>query len=343
MSRISTLAVRRVRGFTLVELLVVIAIIGVLIARSLPAVQAAREAARRQSMCQYLKQLGMGCHLHESALKHFPTGGWAFQWTGDPDKGFGPLQPGGWCYNVLPYIEQGTLREIGAGQTDLQKKTSLIIVKQQPIGTFICPSRRAVRTYPLPPPGSPYGGEQEISINVNTTTGFNKTDYAANAGDLVSITGLGPSTYAAGVPAAIPDATQTGVIFTHSKVKGSDIADGLSHTIMLGEKYLNPDQYENGCNGGDNNSMMNGSDTDNLRWVCNNVNDINHAPLQDTPGIGLGSFDPWTESFGSAHSGAAQFIFCDGSVQSIRYEVDIMTFHCLGHRNDGLQVKSSGF
>ena len=100
-------------GFTLVELLVVITIIGILIALLLPAVQAAREAAR-QTQCQNnLKQLALGCLNHESITKRLPTDGWGFAWTGDADRGNDWRQPGGWIYNILPYIEQQPLHDLG--------------------------------------------------------------------------------------------------------------------------------------------------------------------------------------------------------------------------------------
>ena len=106
---------RTLHGFTLVELLVVIAIIGILVAILLPAVQSAREAARRIQCTNNIKQLALGCLNHQSAQGFFPTGGWTNGWQPDPDQRVGKPQPGNWLFCILPQIEMDGLYGMAAG------------------------------------------------------------------------------------------------------------------------------------------------------------------------------------------------------------------------------------
>ena len=101
-------------GFTLVELLVVIAIIATLMGLLLPAVQSVREAARRVQCANNLRQLATGMLTFENTNKHLPSGGWAWTWAADPDRGSSVEQPAGWLYSILPFIEQTATHELGA-------------------------------------------------------------------------------------------------------------------------------------------------------------------------------------------------------------------------------------
>lgn len=123
----------RRRAFTLVEVLVAIGIVGILIALLLPAVQSARESSRRTSCANNVRQLAVAFNLHEQAQHFFPTGGWGADWVGDPDRGFDDKQPGGWIYNILPFIEESSLRALGKGLPDSAKRTAAAQMLQIPI------------------------------------------------------------------------------------------------------------------------------------------------------------------------------------------------------------------
>jgi prepilin-type N-terminal cleavage/methylation domain-containing protein len=152
------------RGFTLVELLVVIAIIGVLVALLLPAIQAAREAARRTQCLNQLKQIGLSMQNHVSALGSFPTGGnaWGSEilnyttgGTNNPGRPNGPNKQGlGWAYQVLPYLEQANIKSL----VDQEALMTSVIPG------YFCPSRRSPQIV------------QTSGVGANTTV---LMDYAA--------------------------------------------------------------------------------------------------------------------------------------------------------------------
>jgi prepilin-type N-terminal cleavage/methylation domain-containing protein len=313
------------RGFTLVELLVVIAIIGVLIGLLLPAINAAREAGRRMQCGNQLRQLGLGCINHEATFGFLPTGGWVWYFAGDPDRGFGRDQPGGWTYNVLPFIESKSVRDMGAGQTLAQKKATAAIRGATVIPTFYCPTRRVARLYP-----NPYNPDNASPIDKAA-----RTDYAANAGsantgvfwkpphtDNVATIGRGSNPY--------PDvSSDDGVIFTTSVVRFVHITDGTNNTYLLGEKYLNPDHWTDGGEYTDNNPLYSGFDWDWERWGWYTSATDNGAPMQDQPG------NSQYEVFGSAHPAVLNMVMCDGSVHAIAYTIDPQVHYYLCSRNDG--------
>ena len=132
-------------AFTLVGLLVVITIIGILISLLLPAVQAAREAARRLQCASNLKQIGLATSSFESSCGHLPPDGWGIIWLGDPDHGRDWKQPGGWIYNLLPFVEQQGLHDMQSGQTG----------SPGPLPRLKCSPRRWRSSIVQPPPLAP--------------------------------------------------------------------------------------------------------------------------------------------------------------------------------------------
>ena len=326
---------RKRSAFTLVELLVVIAIIGILIAMLLPAVQAAREAARRMQCQNKLKQLGIGLQLHHDSHGFYPSGGWGWFWIGDPDCGTGRGQPGGWIFSVLPYIEQGQLYRMGEGKGIADKRNALKAMSETPVDSFVCPSRRSTKAYPCNAwsyPMTPYNATYPIDTG-------GKTDYAANVGNTDRVQyERGPynlnqgndSNYWAGRDAANPIPDYTGIIFLRSEISIDDITDGTSQTIMIGEKCLNPDEYTTGEDPGDNWSLFHGFDSDSHRGTPDGV-----VPIRDTSGI-TGDLGQW----GSAHPSGCNFMFCDGSVRSIFYDIDTYVLALYCNRHDGQVIES---
>ena len=320
-------------AFTLVELLVVITIIGILIALLLPAVQAAREAARQVQCKNHLKQLGLAALHHEQTHGYLPTGGWGYLWVGDADRGFDKRQPGGWLYNILPYIEQEALYDMPAdGQSHritARQRDGAAKMGEVPISAFICPSRRSAILYPRPR----WQWPSVQLINANTTPVAAACDYAANAGDFAPVGFEGPYSLQQGDgnfnwSHYLPFEKSTGVNYLRSEVKIADIRDGTSATYLVGEKYINADHYFTGMDSGDDSNVYEGHGVDSLRWTSLDWGE----PRQDQPGVTNYGI------FGSAHANGFHMAFCDGSVQMINYSIDLETHRCLGNRDDGKVV-----
>lgn len=270
--------------------------------------------------------------MHESTHKHFPTGGWGYNWCGDPDRGFGIRQHGGWGYNILPYVEEQALYDLGKGLDELTADKKALIAKRldSVVGLFYCPSRRAAQLYFYK------WGAFTYPINAQRgTKQITKCDYAANVGDNVKLgeTDRGPVT--AKVGDLDPPQYQwkkdlpkekfgefTGIVFQRSEVKIAAIEDGTSNTYMVGERLINPDHYLDGL-GDDDDCLFVGFDND----TCRMANSL-QAPSQDTPGLE-------TPVFGSAHPGGWHMAMCDGSVQLMSYDIDELTHQALGNRKDG--------
>ena len=299
-------------GFTLVELLVVIAIIGILVALLLPAIQAAREAARRTSCSNKLRQLGIALHNHHDTVGRFPIGNF-FGKSGKPN--LAPLW--GELPQLLPYMEETTLHDF-IDFTKSPNDARNLQATRTPLAALSCPS-------------SPYIGElgyQEL-YNTNSNAQTTESDYATSIGDYWNTTG----SKGAGAP---PDnkfrcgnshIPPRGVMSRFGwAAKFKDIPDGTSKTFALGEVVgqwsLNVDFP--------------------FQAFATTAHPINHK--NDTY-LRLGNIDynnlavdvkwDWAITFRSMHPGGAHFLMCDASVTFVPDTIDHFTYMARASRAGG--------
>ncbi len=334
----------RGNGFTLIELLVVITIIGILIALLVPAVQAAREAARKLQCGNNVKQLALAALSHESVVGFFPTGGWNRTWLGHPDRGFGKSQPGGWIYNILPFMEQQALHDLGANGSGVTIEDANAQRLATPLAGLNCPTRRPATLYRLSPTYS-----IQLRLTASTPAKLARSDYAINGGDYVQwwYDEHSPPNLATGDDPNFgwdDMSKQTGICHQRSQVRMSEIRDGASNTFLIGEKFIDSDHYTDGKDLGDSETMYCGDHNDLIRWTgiigTAGTTTCNNLPRQDRSTLGEGNHVQW---FGSAHPSTLNMSFCDGSVRPISYSIDGEAYRRLGNRKDGLPVDSSKF
>ena len=325
-------------GFTLVELLVVIAIIGVLVALLLPAVQYARESARRIQCANHLKQLGIGFHLHHDVLRSLPHAGIDY-WVNTPRfingaGATGDKQWAGWGYQVLPYIEQQQIFD-GAGATAPTDDARRILAISTPISVMYCPSRRPAKAlypigswYPVNPNAAQLGpagvsfGHGAIDYASAYVDGGGRNDIrytvvggANRSGAVVQLGGVMAGSGTTGENEPNPAKANLPVVGL------GELSDGMSNVIVLGEKRLNISvigQYQT---------------DDNEGYTCGWDHDVNrNCSLQPRPDprSGYGEL-----RFGSSHPTGFQVLMGDGAVKFIPYVIDELIFHRLGYKNDG--------
>lgn len=314
---------RRHRGFTLVELLVVIAIIAMLVTLLLPAVQAAREAARRTQCTNHLKQIALAFHNHHGAIEYFPSAGgddWTWQMTynaaGNPVVG--EKQHGGWGFQILPYCEEMGVWE-GGGQPDNMSKS--VFARSQLISWMFCPSRR-----------EPEGVEANDWLRNPASSGRSllhaKNDYAAAAHDTnVRFSDGSVFNKAQGLGAV------TRTFLTPSDARNdisvkpmsiNRITDGTSKTMLVSEKRMNVSLLGR-MQANDNEGYTTAWNHDTMRYV-------NRAPLPDFNH----ATDPGDDRFGSSHTAGMNVSYADGSVKFVGYDIDLDVFRSMGVRMDGL-------
>jgi prepilin-type N-terminal cleavage/methylation domain-containing protein len=357
-------------AFTLVELLVVIAIIGILVALLLPAVQAARDAARRTQCVNNLKNLGLAISNFHDTHNFFPLGGTVANQSIIEDylrdsataplaqrrgPANGPLQQGiGWMFQILPYLEEGAVTNL-VRQEDLQK---------QVITLYNCPSRRGATIGPANvslvdyagatagPSRSEYGNDIDAYFanpSGNVLDIFWGCDNCPRGGlpsrsqvQLAKLDGR-PVQYRGVIQRCDwvpvnqpgnPNAPGSHVGFT-KKVSYKNVTDGSAKTLLVSEKRLRPSEYSGvkSFNPGAGGAVA----FDDKGWADGWDFDNLRSTMFPIEPDGEDSRDDQTfgYAFGSAHSAGINALFCDTSVRMIQYDVDRETFNRYGHRFDG--------
>lgn len=288
------------RGFTLVELLVVIAIIGILIALLLPAVQAAREAARRMQCASNFKQVGIASHSYHNAIGSFPTG--VFMTARGTCSEVRPnyyYYGWGWGAFILPYLDQVPLYErFDFKLADYNTGVSFI-ASAEFVNTYLCPSD------PVGPAlvsstgrGSNGPLPEEDNANTNMAGVADSRDWRCDS--------------------QWPRLDGNGILYSFSDVKVGEVTDGTSSTFLIGEIPNDADNPHRG--------------QFYVSWnIWGTHNPINLA-------LRLPDSNPWssaTYSFGSNHPGGCHFVFADGSTQFISEEISNHIYQALATRAGG--------
>lgn len=271
-------------GFTLVELLVVIAIIGILVALLLPAVQAARESARRIQCNSQLREIGLAVQNYHDVHNHFPTG------RNKRDQ-YGVS----WAYEILPQLEQQAVHDAYVETERVDSELNAAAMRT-PISVYACPSRRRAAA------DRDFDNEDAPSLVRGAAT---LGDYAANAG-LEEDMGMEGNDFIDGKI----DPTLAGPIFSGSKINARRVVDGLSNTLAIGEKHIRPVQDD--WTEGTEHRLQGDS--------CFLASDSLNTILRGTEdGLADGPDDNDYQGFGSDHPGVTQFVFLDGHSEAFAY------------------------
>lgn len=310
------------KGFTLIELLVVIAIIAILIALLLPAVQQAREAARRTQCKNNLKQIGLALHNYEETYKLFPAGGY---WNNKDSSGTNYHQ-GGLLSHILPFMEQATIaNQIPYENPPLPSRNvneatdsgGQLLRQTFQVPAYLCPSDTAGSNYNNRSTVQNYAGSKGAS-GAGQPNGGHTTNGAVAC----------PNKYLSFARGETTGANVSGPFYrTGGSTSIRDVTDGLSNTIFVGE--VRPE-----CS---NHIRQGWLQANNGQGMFGTLAPMNLDTCNTDGASGCNYFNNWTEEFGfkSRHVGGAQFLFGDGSVHFLSENIDHGTYNNLGAAADG--------
>jgi prepilin-type N-terminal cleavage/methylation domain-containing protein/prepilin-type processing-associated H-X9-DG protein len=313
------------RAFTLIELLVVILIIGLLVALLLPAVQSSREAARRTQCANNLRQIGIALQNYSATLGVFPPGWNAAIPAGVQDTDNWWVPAGGnwsWAAKLLGYLEQNPLTGSVLGSYVVSGETAT--VASTTLAVFLCPSA---------PPGGPISFTLEDPSEEDPPFTFSiaQSNYVASAGTKN--------------PAYFPR-TCGGIFFRNSAVAATGISDGMSSTLMVGERSrdLSIATWPGGALLGDNCTgpswPVQVCDPAGTSWILSHTGPEPATPF--LPGVPPdprvqvpNDHQPGPSGYRSLHPGGCNFLFCDGSVRFVKETVSPTAFAALATRAGG--------
>ncbi len=320
---------RRVGGFTLIELLVVIAIIAVLVALLLPAIQQAREAARRAQCKNNLKQMGLALHNYHEMNRSLPPG-----WIGG--------NRWGWAVFILPELDQSSLYNLLGGTKGVNVTGATALGFNAVMPSLIMPNalQTALTVYRCPsdsgtnlvtPPLS--DGYTIATTPAANTTSFGRSNYAGVEGAVVNL-------------AVIPTTTNGlggGAFSQNSSRRFRDFIDGLSNTFLVGERRTPFGSVSNGFSGGD--TIWAGvGDEVSIQGIALPVGDCsfgNKLNLRSPLAPSLTSNLPYS-GFSSLHTGGGHFVFGDGSVRFISDSIAQGPANTMGSTYQNLATVSDG-
>ena len=309
---------RRSRGFTLIELLVVIAIIAILIALLLPAVQQAREAARRTQCKNNLKQIGLAIHNYHDVFNTFPPG-----YIAKIPQNITSSERGlySWGAFILPQVEQGNLyTALNVGNVLLEQNAATVAgleALRTPLPAFRCPTD-------IGPPLNNFDNSK--SDNAAANANWYNRHITSNGSDRIAIATSNYVMVANSSDSTTPPAffaqygPPKGVGFQNSKINFRDITDGTSNTLLVGERAWRYNDLTIGAANviGFSAEVCNASGSANIKAaglaaIAIGYDGINYSR---TNRIHQG------RGFSSGHVGGAQFVLCDGSVRFISENID---------------------